>query len=81
MSIYNTELVRANYDIYAVVTVQDDYTGGMRTALRQIHETNGRYWYSADGKHIDVTNQREEFIRKEDNIRDALKWYRDTKWN
>lgn len=80
MSIYNTELVRANYDIYAVVTVQDDFTGGLRTALRQIHNTKGVYWFSADGRKVDVTTLREDFIRREDQIRDALKWYKETKW-
>lgn len=83
MSVWSQEIVRIDGDLMVAARIQDDWTGTIRTTLRQMHmdEKTGRYWYSAEGARIDITTKREDFLRREDQIEAALKWFKETKWN
>ena len=83
MSVWHSELVRVDGELMVSVRIQDDWTGIIRTNLRLLHldpKTN-HYWFSSEGQHIDATEMRERFLREEDHIKEALKWYKDTRRN
>ena len=83
MSVWHCELVRVDGELMAAVRIQDDWTGIIRTNLRKIHldpKTN-HYWFSSEGQRVNVTEMREKFLREEDHIKEALKWYKDTRRN
>lgn len=80
MSLYSLELVRLNGDIKAYVRVQNDWSGQITEGIRNIFLKGDRYYINVDGqKHI-VNRQREDFLMREEQIKDALKWYKETKF-
>lgn len=80
MSIYDIEITRLRGDLMAYVGIQNDWTGQIRRRIATVVSHNGRKHIIADGQKKDVTIQCEDYIRKEDQIKEALKWYKQTKW-
>lgn len=80
MSIYSTEITRLNGDLMAFVRIQNDWTGQIRGRIATVISQKGRKHIVADGTKIDVTIQCEDFLRKEEQIKAALDWYKKTKW-
>lgn len=80
MSIYDIEITRLRGDLMAYVGIQNDWTGQIRRRIATVVSSNGRKHIIADGQKKDVTIQCEDYIRKEDQIKEALKWYKQTKW-
>lgn len=80
MSLYDYELVRLNGDIKAYVRIQNDYTGQITEGIRNIFLKCNKRYFRADGQEVNVTSKYEEFRIKEGKIRDALKWYNETKF-
>lgn len=82
MSVWHCECVRVDGELMAAVRIQDDWTGNVRTTLRKIHldPKTDHYWFSSEGQHVDATELRERFLREEDKIKEALKWYKQTNW-
>ncbi len=80
MSIHDIEITKLNGDYMAYVRIQNDWTGQIRGRIATIISANGRKHIVADGQKKDVTIQVEDYIRKEDQIKEALKWYKQTKW-
>ena len=80
MSLYSLELVRLNGDIKAYVRIQNDWSGQITEGIRNIFLKDDQYYINADGcKHV-VNKQRDDFLMKEEHIKDALKWYKETKF-
>lgn len=80
MSLYSLELVRLNGDIKAYVRIQNDWSGQITEGIRNIFLKGDRYYINVDGqKHI-VNRQREDFLMNEQHIKNALKWYTETKF-
>lgn len=80
MSLYSLELVRLNGDIKAYVRIQNDWSGQITEGIRNIFFKDNRHYINADGcKHI-VDKQLDDFRMKEEHIKDALKWYKETKF-
>lgn len=80
MSIYDIEITRLRGDLMAYVGIQNEWTGQIRRRIATIVTQNGRKHIIADGQKHDVTIKCEDYIRKEEQIKDALKWYKQTKW-
>lgn len=80
MSLYSLELVRLNGDIKAYVRIQNDWSGQITEGIRNIFLKDNRYYIRVDGCEHIVNRQREEFLMNEQHIKDALKWYKDTKF-
>lgn len=80
MSIYNYELVRLNGDIKAYVRIQNDWSGQITEGIRNIFLKDNNYYFHADGTTVNVNTRREDFLRREDQIRTALDWYQKTKF-
>ena len=80
MSIYSTEITRLNGDLMAYVRIQNDWTGQIRGRIATVISQKGRKHIVADGQKKDVTIQCEDFLRKEEQIKAALDWYKKTKW-
>ena len=80
MSIYSTEITRLNGDLMAFVRIQNDWTGQIRGRIATVISQNGRKHIVADGTKRDVTIQCEDFLRKEEQVKVALDWYKKTKW-
>ena len=80
MSLYSLELVRLNGDIKAYVRVQNDWSGQITEGIRNIFLKDDRYYIRVDGQEHNVNRQRDDFLMNEQNIKDALKWYKETKF-
>lgn len=80
MSVYDIEITRLHGDLMAYVGIQNDWTGQIRRRIATIVDHKGRKHIVADGQHVDVTIKCEDYIRREDQIKEALKWYKETKW-
>lgn len=75
MSVYNLDIVRANGDMFAIVEIQNDYTGATHSTLRKIHLTDNEYWISVEEVHVPVTKNIQAFKMREDKINSALEYY------
>ena len=80
MSIHDIEITKLNGDYMAYVRIQNDWTGQIRGRIATVVNAKGRKHIIADGQKKDVTTLVEDYIRKEDQIKEALKWYKQTKW-
>ena len=80
MSIWHKEVTRVNGSLMAYVEVQNDYTGGIRKGLKEIHVDGNRYFCRADGGRVDVTNERESYLNHESTVAAALKIYKQNSW-
>lgn len=80
MSLYSLELVRLNGDIKAYVRIQNDWSGQITEGIRNIFLKNDRYYIRVDGQEHNVNRQRDDFLMNEQHIKDALKWYKETKY-
>lgn len=81
MSLYgDPECVRLNGDIMCFVRIQNEWTGEVRNRLCPIHLDGNTYWIKADSQRVKVNRFRDDFIRKEDHIKEALEWYRKTRY-
>lgn len=80
MSLWHKEVTRLNGDLKAYVEVQNDYTGSIRCDLRTIHEADGKYYVIADGGHIDVTNERTNYLNYEERARKGIRLLNSNSW-
>ena len=80
MSIWHKEVLRVDGDLKAYIEVQDDFTGNIRGGLRDIHLEGNTYFARADGNRVNVTEARDNFLRYESKVKDALEWYNKTKF-
>ena len=80
MSVHNIQITRLNCMLMAYVEIQNDWTGQIRGRIATIVNSKGRKHIVADGSKHDVTILVEDYIRKEEQIKEALKWYKQTKW-
>lgn len=80
MSIWHKEVLRVNGGLKAYIEVQNEWTGAIVGGLRDIHLDGDTYYARADGMRVNVTEDRDRFLRREDEVKTALDWYRKTKF-
>ena len=80
MSLYSLELVRLNGDIKAYVRVQNDWSGQITEGIRNIFSENGNNYIRVDGQKHYINAELSRFHMNEEHIKDALKWYKETKF-
>lgn len=80
MSLYSLELARLNGDIKAYVRIQNDWSGQITEGIRNIFLKDDRYYIRVDGQEIKVNAERDRFLMNEQHIKDALRWYKETKF-
>lgn len=80
MSLYSLELVRLNGDIKAYVRVQNEWSGQITEGIRNIFHKDDRYYIRVDGQEHKINHERDQFLMHEQHIKDALKWYKETKF-
>ena len=80
MSLYSLELVRLTGDIKAYVRIQNDWSGQITEGIRNIFLKDDRYYIRVDGQEVKVNAERDRFLMNEQQIKDALKWYKETKF-
>ena len=80
MSVYSREIIRCNGDLKVYVRLQNDWSGQITEGLRNIFSDGNRKYFRAEGCEHDVTTMIEDFRRAEDQIKEALKWYKQTKF-
>lgn len=80
MGVWTKECVRIDNEIMAAIRYQDDWSGRITLHVRKIHLDGNTYYCRVDGLRVDVTDAREKLIQYEDNCKNALEWYRQTKF-
>ena len=80
MSIWHKEVVRVDGSLKAYIVVQNDFTGALIGGLREIHLDGDSYYARSDGMRVNVTEDRERYLRHEDEVKTALEWYHKTKF-
>lgn len=80
MSIYHKEVLRVDGSLKAYIVVQNDWSGATIGGLRDIHLEGDTYYARADGNRVNVTKDRERYLRHEDEVKTALEWYHKTKF-
>lgn len=72
-------VVKFNYSYYAVVKVQDEYTGNDKVILRRcLRASADDNWYIIlDGEHINVQNEVYRYETEEANNQEAQKFWRE----
>ena len=80
MSVSNIEIFKANCMLHAYIEVQNDWTGQVRSRIATIVSRDGRKHIYADGRKIDVTTQCYQYEKEQEHIKEALEWYRKTKF-
>lgn len=81
MSLYHVECVRVDGTIKAYVKIQNDFTGQIRDSIKCIYLDGNRYYITADGMKHTVNQQRDQLLQREAEIKEALRWYKETAWN
>ena len=75
MSIWDTEIVRANGDLYAFIRVQNEFTGNISGSFRRIYKDKDGYYAKADGKKNYLTNKVVSFRESESRSKDYRDFY------
>ena len=76
MGIWDSEIVKANGELYAFVRVQNDFTGNISGAFRRIYKDKSGYYCKVDGYNRYFNNQVEAFKKRESEIKLAMEFYK-----
>lgn len=76
MAIWDTEILRADGNLYVYIRVQNEFTGNISGSFRRIYKDKNGYYAKADGKNNYLTNQVEAFTSRESQIREAVDFYK-----
>ena len=80
MGIWNKEVVKANGDYLLIIENQDDYTGRITLGVRKLKYKGGEWCCLNMGNRINCTKEVESFKAREEEIKKALAWYRETRF-
>lgn len=80
MSIWHKEVIKVNGLLKAYVEVQNDYSGEIRSGLREIHEKDGKRTCTADGTTVSLDEEYRNYICKEQETEKALRLLRENPW-
>ena len=72
MSIWDSEIVKADGNLYAYIRVQNDFTGNIAGSFRRIYKDKNGYYAKVDGSNHYFNNQVKAFKEREDLVRNAL---------
>ena len=72
MSIWGSEIVKADGNLYAYIRVQNDYTGNIAGSFRRIYKDKNGYYAKVDGSNHYFNNQVKAFQDREALVRNAL---------
>lgn len=72
MSIWDSEIVKADGNLYAYIRVQNDFTGNIAGSFRRIYKDKNGYYAKVDGSNHYFNNQVKLFKDREEQIRNAL---------
>ena len=79
MGIWKKEVVRIDGDLFCYVENQDDWTGRITNGIRKVKNKNGYYVLNM-GQRLNLNDDVLRLQSKEAEIKEALKWYKSTKF-
>ena len=65
MSIWDSEVVKADGTLFVYVRVQNDYTGNISGSFRRLYTDKNGWYAKVDGSNHYFTDKVEAFIKKE----------------
>lgn len=74
----NIEIIRADGELYAFTSVQNEWTGNYTHSFRKVRISDNDYVITLDGRTVIVSQLVKEFKMYEDRVEMWRKWYRDT---
>ena len=79
MSVWYKEVVKVDGDLKCYIGIQNDFTGTILYQIRRIYYEGktGKHYVTADGKRVYIESEYQAELRHQEDIKDALKFYRD----
>ena len=73
MSVWDSEIIEADGNLYAYVRVQNEFTGNISGSFRRIYfDKKGKPYAKVDGSNHYFINEVEAFNRRKEYIKNAL---------
>ena len=76
MAVWDTEIIKADGNMYAFIRVQNEFTGNISGHFRRIYKDKNGYYAKADGKNQYLNGEVDGFLKREAYQKEAMDFFK-----
>lgn len=76
MAVWDTEIIKADGNMYAFIRVQNEFTGNISGHFRRIYKDKHGYYAKADGKNQYLNSEVDGFLKREASQKEAMDFFK-----